>query len=137
MSSVPCAYLCFKVIEDDGAQDICDDGEMPDDGNSDEEMDGGSNTCSKARERESGDAGLEGIGASFQRGSTNSAWKAPTTEELANIKAASELFKSNAFRLKVLPGHLGLRALILLRWIFYRSKLCSLKCDRRPPPSKN
>lgn len=31
----------------------------------------------------------------------NSAWKAPTTEEVANIKAASQLFKSNAFKLKV------------------------------------
>jgi hypothetical protein len=31
------------------------------------------------------------------------AWKAPTTEELANIRMASELFQSNAFRLKAGP----------------------------------
>lgn len=36
-----------------------------------------------------------------QQNGAGSTWKAPTTEELANIKAASELFKSNAFKLKV------------------------------------
>lgn len=99
----------FQDFDHDGAQERSEDEEIPthdDDGDSDEEMEDGSITGSNGDEtggHESDDAEshLNGADTPFQTGGITSVWKAPTTEELANIKAASELFKSNAFRLKV------------------------------------
>jgi len=76
-------------------------------------------TDGRARGHKSDDAAsnqLDGPDAPPQFGGTASAWKAPTTEELANIKAASELFKSNAFRLKArqFSSYSGFRTLTIL-----------------------
>lgn len=73
--------------------------------------------------------------ASSKPNGASSTWKAPTTEELANIKAASELFKSNAFKLKV-----RIPLLVLLPLGFRVSlpieidHICYCHIDRSPAP---
>lgn len=103
-------------MEDDADQDISDDGEVPvydpkADSDSDDAMEGGSDGESGSAsgnddedamsEDEPSSAPLAGPSISTKPDGPASAFRAPTTEELANIKAASELFKSNVFKLKV------------------------------------
>lgn len=100
----------LNLLDDDGDQEISDDGEIPvyePGADSDDEMGDGSRADDGEDDGDPSDeeADLNAqdakASASSKPNGANSTWKAPTTEELANIKAASELFKSNAFKLKV------------------------------------
>ncbi|KAF8320436.1 Nrap protein [Clavulina sp. PMI_390] len=110
--------LCLQpdaiVVDSDGDQEISDDGHSPSYNaalDSDEEMgepeedeEDDNISGDDASDANMADSDSEGAAAPTllpkPDGST-STWKAPTTDELSNIKAASELFKSNAFKLKV------------------------------------
>ncbi|KDQ16670.1 hypothetical protein BOTBODRAFT_30589 [Botryobasidium botryosum FD-172 SS1] len=85
----------LHIAEDDADQVISDDGEQPlqtahatESGSSDDED-------------EEGDDPLQSESRKPGPPPKPSAWKAPTTEELRTLKDSTELFKSNAFKLKV------------------------------------
>ena len=88
------------MVEDDGDQNISDDGEVPVYNSTNEDDDSGDDS-------ESGNMEVDDVSAernAVEGGrppETHSVWKAPTTEELHQLKEATELFKSSAFKLKV------------------------------------
>lgn len=99
-----------NLLDNDGDQEISDDGEIPvyePGADSDEEMGDASRADDSEDDGDQSDEEADlnvqdaKASASSKPNGASSTWKAPTTEELANIKAASELFKSNAFKLKV------------------------------------
>lgn len=142
------------LLDDDADQGISDDGEIPvyqPGADSDDEMEDGSDSSDGHGAEEEGvldegaDSGNEAGHPSrtSKPAASSSTWKAPTTEELANIKAASELFKSNAFKLKVRYAQIFSSVLFSLvvdtiglnasSYSSFRSKPSFLKSDQNHP----
>lgn len=102
-STLPTPSIQPQEVEDDAAQDISDDGELPTytPGADDEDMSESEDESASDPDASAMDEDENGEAKPKFHQPNTSAWKAPTTEEVANIKAASQLFKSNAFKLKV------------------------------------
>lgn len=81
-------------MEDDGDQEISDDGVQPTGELESDESD---------EDEDEEDTSMKDVEAPSYHPASTSAWKAPTTEELGALKEANELFKSSAFKFKV--GH--------------------------------